>query len=83
MLHSRSRSSRRETQQAPRATSGIPVTKPRGLGPSRVLPHEQKTRPTLAMVLEAPWARAHGHTLPERARSKESQQDIAVHARVS
>ena len=47
------------------------------------MPHEQKTRPTLAMVLEAPWARAHGHTLSERTRSKESQQDIAVHARVS
>ena len=55
---------RRIQQMAPRTTSGMPATRPRGEGPSSVCPQVQNTRPKLANALNDPCARAQGHTLP-------------------
>ena len=66
----------------PTAISGMPATKPSGLGPSSVCPAEQNATPTLATALKAPCSRAHGHTLPDRVRKSDSHQDMAVQSNV-
>jgi len=73
---------RRNQQNTPIAISGTPATRPSGLGPKSVCPTEQNTTPMLATALKAPCARAHGHTLPDRMRSNDSQQDMAVQSNV-
>ena len=54
----------------------MPAIRPSGLGPISVWPTVQNATPTLAIALKAPCARAHGHTLPDRVRRSDSQQDF-------
>ena len=73
---------RRNQQNTPSAISGMPATRTSGLDPNSVCLAEQNTTLTLAIALNAPCARVHGHTLPDRVRNSDSQQDMAVRSNV-